>query len=636
MVSRDHIASTIEGAQWLDAVLDNALMQVAYLDGEFNFIRVNRAYAEADNREPSFFAGKNHFDLYPGEETERIFRMVVETGEPFSAQSDSSACVQNLGRGSDRRHWSLVPVKNDTNRVTALILTLADITEGRCADEALLNEKLVSENYINSLPGLFYVFDEERFVTWNSRWHRITGYSDEELASKYGTDFFEGKDRELIGERMAKVFREGAADAEAELVTKDGRRIPYYFTGRRKKLNGKDHLIGLGIDITETKRLRELESRAQRLETAGQIAGQVAHDFNNLLAPLMAYPEFIRDELADDHPALQYIADIEHAANQIADINQQLLTLGRRGHYNQEIMNLNNVVRQAVRHLETPASTLVIDSEFADDLMNIKGGRSQMFRAVTNLLVNAREAMQDIGQITIKTENFYVDNMWTDYSRVPQGEYVKLTITDTGCGIPDEIRSKIFDPFFTTKAAGKKRGSGLGISVVDAVVKDHDGYMDMSSTLGKGSSFYVYFPVTREMVDPPILDEITGGDESVLIVDDDRVQRDVSLKLLSSLGYEATAVESGEAAVEMLRQHSFGLMVLDMIMPPGIDGAETYDRALAINADQKAIIVSGFAESDRVAAALRMGAGAFVKKPLTRRRLAVAVREELDRVAKPQ
>jgi CheY-like chemotaxis protein len=248
-----------------------------------------------------------------------------------------------------------------------------------------------------------------------------------------------------------------------------------------------------------------------------------------------------------------------------------------------------------------------------------------------NLVVNARDAVRDIGRISIKTENYYADDTKTSYGCVPVGEYAKLTISDSGCGIPSEAVQKIFDPFFTTKSTDKKRGSGLGLSVVAAVVKDHDGYIDFTTRVGVGTSFYLYIPLTRESVNEDPSSEIPRGSETILVVDDDEIQRDVSARLLTTLGYRVTTCGSGKMAVEMLASSSFDLLVLDMIMPDDLDGAETYRQALQIRPDQKAVIVSGFSESDRVAVAQECGAGAFVKKPFSRKVIALAVRHELDR-----
>jgi CheY-like chemotaxis protein len=190
---------------------------------------------------------------------------------------------------------------------------------------------------------------------------------------------------------------------------------------------------------------------------------------------------------------------------------------------------------------------------------------------------------------------------------------------------------KIFDPFFTTKSSSRKKGSGLGLSVVHAVMEDHGGYIDFDSVPGEGTSIFLYFPITREGKTAGVSDQIAGGSEKILIVDDDRVQREVCQKLLDKLGYRTKLAESGAVALEILRKEEFDLLLLDMVMPGGLDGSETYEKALEINPGQKAIIISGFAESDRVNKALDMGAGDFIRKPLTLKSIASAVRTELDK-----
>jgi signal transduction histidine kinase/CheY-like chemotaxis protein len=467
----------------------------------------------------------------------------------------------------------------------------------------------------------------------------MVGYEVEEMTGEaYSIFTFPDGDRDVIDRFDLKMNGPAHSTRFATVLRhRDGKRVDVELSGGTIRFEGKPANLVFVRDTTETQRLRELESRAQRLETAGRIAGQVAHDFNNLLAPMVAYPEFIREELSPEHPALAFVNSIEESAQQIADINQQLLTLGRRGHYNQEPLNLNGVVRQVLNDMGPLPEALTCETDLDQNLFNIMGGHSQILRVLANLFQNARDAMQDNGILKVKTENFYVDDVSIKYCRVPKGEYVKLTVSDNGCGIPAEQTEKVFDPFFTSKATDRKRGSGLGLSVVDAVVKDHNGYIDLSSRIGEGTSMYLYFPITRETVDgrPPEVDAV-GGTETVLVVDDDEVQRDVSMKLLTKLGYRADTAESGEQALEKCRSMRYDLLILDMVMPPGIDGTETYRRTLEFNPSQRAIIVSGFAESDRVAEAQALGAGAFIRKPLTRNGLARAVREELDRHPRPE
>ncbi len=528
---------------------------------------------------------------------------------------------------------SVDAIKNADGEILHSISVQRDITERKRAEEALReSEERYRKLVENATEGILVAQDRSiKFA--NPRIEEITSFTREELLSKPFLEFIHPDDREyVIDNQMKRLKGKSIPETyEIRMINKYGETRWLKIGGVIIAWEGGPASLNFVVDITETKRLRELESRAQRLETAGQIAGQVAHDFNNLLAPLIAYPEFIRRVLSKNHAALPFLKDMEKAAHKIADINQQLLTLGRRGHYNLVPLNLNDVICETLNELISLPETLIIDTELAGDLLNIKAGRAQIHRMISNMINNARDATQDIGRIVLKTENFYADNIAVAYGRVPRGEYVKLKISDTGHGISEDIIQKIFDPFFTTKTADKRRGSGLGLSVVDSVIKDHYGFLDLCSKVGEGTSFFFYFPITRENIDDQVSEHITGGDESVLVVDDDDVQRKVSSKILMSLGYRATTVESGEKAVELLRKKPHDLLFLDMIMTPGIDGTETLRQALGINPAQKAIIVSGFAESKRVQEALELGAGAFIRKPITLKKMAAAVRKELDR-----
>jgi two-component system cell cycle sensor histidine kinase/response regulator CckA len=317
-------------------------------------------------------------------------------------------------------------------------------------------------------------------------------------------------------------------------------------------------------------------------------------------------------------------------AVQMAEINQQLLTLGRRGHYNLTIINLNTLMEKLVESLSLPA-TVLLHKEFDQDLFPIKGGSAQLSRVFTNLINNAVEAMGGIGKLNISMKNIYLERSLKGYETIQRGEYVKVCIEDTGGGIEPEALEKIFEPFFTTKIADKQRGSGLGLSVVRAVLEDHNGYVGIDSVTGRGTAFTLYFPITREIEsdkESP-LKGIPEGNERVLVVDDDPIQREVLTRLLNQLGYKNHAVESGDMAIEYIKEHPQDILILDMVME-GIDGTETYRRIKEFYPDQKAVILSGYAESGRVAEAQRMGADAYVRKPIDLMILAGTIRKALD------
>lgn len=509
-----------------------------------------------------------------------------------------------------------------------------DITKRKYMEEALReSEKRFSTIFRYSpIPIVLTRYEDDKLSDVNQAWINLTGFSKEEAIGKSALELMVYVNPDQRSEIKRGIQSQGRVGSiEIKIRKKSGEVAILLFTAEAIELGGEKYVLSMALDVSETKRLQEQKSRAERLETAGTIAGQVAHDFNNLLAPLMAYPEFIKEELPENNPAYGYLDQIEKAAQQIADINQQLLTLGRRGHYNQNVINLNTIVKQALKDMTWVNDKVSCQTNLDPELMNILGGGSQIHRVITNLLYNAVDALQGIGHISIRTENYYVDDASGAYGRVPKGEYVKLTVSDNGCGISDEIVQKILDPFFSTKTSDKKRGSGLGLSVVDAVIKDHNGFLDLKTQPGKGTSFYIYFPTTRKMMDQIDSMELCCGNETILIVDDDEIQRDVSTQLLERLGYRVSNIESGEKAVAFLSENPHDLVILDMIMPGGIDGAETYRRILEVNPHQKAIIVSGFSESGRVKIAQELGVGEFIKKPLTKKAIAAAVRSELDK-----
>jgi PAS domain S-box-containing protein len=615
------------------AWLENSSVCTKVMDLDFNLKYMSSAGIKALGVDDvTQLYGKPYpFHFYP-DSFRKQMTMSLEKAKATGEVIMQEASVVDLDGKELWFHSTIVPVNDDEGRLDYIMVLSLETTERKEAEKALAKEVKLSEAIINALPGIFFMYaDDGTLVRWNRNHEIVSGYSADEMAGMTALEWFEEKDRAAIAEAINQVFEKGEGHIRATPLLKDGTAVTFDYSAQRLDLDGRSYLVGVALDVSENIRLQELESRAQRLETAGTIAGQVAHDFNNLLAPLMAYPDFIRESLPADHPALVYLDDIERSAEQIAEINQQLLSLGRRGHYNQKALNLNEIVDQAVKDLPLLPDSITLVTDLDPKLMSILGGGAQIHRVVVNLLSNAVDATQSIGQVAVKTENCYVDGLLGSFGRVPMGEYVKMTIADTGHGISSDFVSRILDPFFTTKTSDKARGSGLGLSVVDAVIKDHGGYLDLETAEGKGTSIYVYWPVARDAVEDCDPVETTGGTETVLVIDDDEMQRSVSTNLLTRLGYQTTSVDSGEKAVEYLQEHPHDLLILDMVMAQGIDGTETFRRILAFNPDQRAVIVSGFSESVGVQEVQALGAGAFVKKPLTRQTLAEAVRTELDR-----
>lgn len=395
---------------------------------------------------------------------------------------------------------------------------------------------------------------------------------------------------------------------------------------------------GIIHDITEQKKMEQKLINAQKMEVIGSLAAGVAHDLNNVLAGLVTYPDLLIMGLPPDSPLRAKIAVIQQSGKKAAAIVQDLLTLGRRGVKAAEVFNLNLVISDYLASLEFgdvrkshPNTTL--ESSLAPDLLNIKGSKVHLAKAIMNLLTNAAEAMPAGGKIRLSSYNSRLDTPHKLYEEIPPGEYVCLSVTDEGIGIAEEDLHRIFEPFFSKKSM-RRSGSGLGMTVIWATIKDQGGFIDLQSREGEGTRIVLYLPATREQEELPsqriVLEEYLGT-ERVLVVDDVPEQLHISANMLTKLGYAVTAVDSGEAAVEYLGMHTADLVVLDMIMSGGMDGLETYLRIIEIRPGQRAIITSGYSESERVKELQQLGVGAYVQKPFTLEKFGVAVRKELDR-----
>jgi PAS domain S-box-containing protein len=525
-------------------------------------------------------------------------------------------------------------LRDNDGKPVGLLGVARDIDDRKKAEAELRKSRRQYQELFNNIMEGISIFDENENIKFcNPAFASIFDMkSANELIGRSLWDFVDADQKDLIVTETKKRQNGISSKYEVEIISALGskKRIQCYISPRFDENGNYRGTFGSTIDVTETRRLQEFSSRAQRLEIAGRIASQVAHDFNNLLGPMTAYPELIRDDLPKDHPAHKYLDDIFASATRMADINQQLLTLGRRGHYNLEVMNLNEVVNLVLDQVFIFEEKIVINKMLDNNLQNINGGKSQIYRAISNIVLNAQDAIPDGGEINIKTENVKLAGYLGKFTKIPEGEYVKLSLADTGSGIPTEILPRIFEPFFTSKTSDKKRGSGLGLSVVHAVMEDHNAFVDWDSQPDQGTSFYLYFPVSQRKSDAVFESHIVGGDESILVIDDDTLQRGVIRSLLEKLGYDVETAGSGEAGIEYLKKNTRDLVLLDMIMPGGMDGAETYKNILNITPDQKAIVVSGYAETGKVEEILKLGVNTFLRKPITLRALAHALRNEFD------
>ncbi len=406
-------------------------------------------------------------------------------------------------------------------------------------------------------------------------------------------------------------------------------------------------VLGFAVDVTEQKRIekekRELQqriARAEKMEAIGLLAGGVAHDGNNMLTGISGYLQLLEMNLPEDDPNRQYIKGSLAASEQMGHLIDDLLTLTRNVVTSKEPANLNDIITDYLgspvfKGLKEYHPEVTVTSSLSGDLLNINGVPTNLTKLLMNLVTNAAEAMPDDGEIHIETRNQYVEKPVNGYDlKIEEGDFVVLSVADDGMGINDLDLNRIFEPFYTKKITGKS-GTGLGMAVLYGIVKDHEGLIDVQSTIGKGTRFEIYFPITKEEISRkkeivPI-EEYIGNGEKILVVDDIEAQREILSEILTRLGYSITCAANGEEAVEYMKNHSADLIILDMIMNPGIDGLETYRKIIEMHPGQKAVIASGYSKTERVTEAQNLGAGEYIKKPYTFEKIGLAVRAALKK-----
>ena len=395
---------------------------------------------------------------------------------------------------------------------------------------------------------------------------------------------------------------------------------------------------GIVRDISEQKQLQNQLQKSQKMESIGLLAGGVAHDLNNVLSGIVSYPELILMNLPDESKLRKPLKTIMESGNRAAAIVQDLLTIARGVAITKEPLNLNALVHDyfnspEFKNLKQFYPDIRFGIHVDKDLFNIEASEVHIRKILMNLITNAAEAVKESGKVTVYTDNRFLDQTLDGYEQIEKGEFVVLSVADEGPGISEKDLKRIFEPFYTKKKMGRS-GTGLGLSVVWNIMRDHKGYIDVKSGVA-GTLFELYFPVTRDAICKAginkSLSSYKGDGQIILVVDDIKSQLEITSRMLGMLGYRYKAVSSGEKAIEYLRQNRVDLILLDMIMDPGINGYETYRRIVKHHPGQKAIILSGFSETVDVKKTQLLGAGKYLKKPITLEELGTSIKEELEK-----
>jgi PAS domain S-box-containing protein len=521
--------------------------------------------------------------------------------------------------------------------------TALDITSRKQVEKDLRESEEQYRSLFKNNHSVMLLIDPEtaNIVDANPAALSFYGWSYEALTRKKMFDINTLKEEQVFGEmEKAKMEKRKHFYFRHCLASGEIRDVEVY--SGPIKVHGKELLYSIVHDITARKKAEKekasLEAQllhARKMESIGTLSGGIAHDFNNLLGIILGNAEMAMDDVPELHPAKFNLNEIRTASLRARDVVKQLLSFGRKTDPKQRPVKLVQIAEDALKFLRSsiPTSIEIRQNIPVDTDDSILADSTQINQVMINLCTNAAHAMEDTGGVmTIGIQNIYLDQISAAvYPHLPPGNYVKLTVSDTGPGIDPEIKNRIFDPYFTTKEVGK--GSGIGLSVVHGIVKNHNGAISVDSKFGKGTTFSILFPVAEEeaVIETEPVEKLSTGNERILIVDDEESMAEIGRRRLERLGYRVEAKTNSIEALELFRADpdQFDLVITDMTMPH-ITGDKLVKEILKIRPDMPTILCTGFSEKIDEEKAKEIGVRQYIEKPFDRGKLSRLVRKVLD------
>ena len=519
-----------------------------------------------------------------------------------------------------------------------------EIADRRQTQKALRESEERLKTLIENAPDGIYVIDPMTggFIDGNRKTEELVGYPREELIDK---NFVEAGifPEEYIPKAVAELEknRQGQLTGpdEYELLRKDRSRVFVEIMSFPVARKGKVEIIGIARDISERKLADEEKTelqaqlqQAQKMESIGTLAGGIAHNFNNLLMGIQGNTSMMLLNIDSSNPRHKNLKNIEKLVENGAKLTAQLIGYAREGKYVVKPISLNQLVKETSDTFGMTKKEIRVHQELSQKLYGIEADQGQIEQLLLNLYVNAVDAMPEGGELFLRTINV-TDKDITDkpYETKP-GNYVLLTVKDTGVGMDKGTKERIFEPFFTTK--GLASGTGLGMASAYGTVKGHGGYIDVDSEKGEGTTFSIYLPATEKMIEEKKVssDELVKGKGTVLLVDDEEMVLEAGKELLTHLGYEVLLAENGQEALELYKKNhdKIDLVLLDMVMPV-MGGGEAFDRMKEINTNVKVLLSSGYSLEGEAKEILKRGCDAFIQKPFKLEQLSQKLREILDK-----
>ncbi|MCK4743949.1 MAG: transporter substrate-binding domain-containing protein [Sulfuriflexus sp.] len=629
------------------SLIDKLPQRVFLKDIELNYISCNKQYADDLGISPREIAGKNDFDFHPenAAEYQRGDREVMEADESIEFEE---YYVDDGKEGVIQT--TKIPMHDDTGKVNGVLGIFWDITEQKQLQEEISRMLREYTAVTDTVPDVLYKLDTVGNIVWcNKQFENITGLSKEQIIGVSALQHFPEPERNEVFEAISKVFETGFARVEAHFITQSGE-VLYDFNGA-KLFDDKGNVIGLtgvGRDISKEKaaeikqeKLQQQLQQAQKMEAIGQLTGGIAHDFNNMLASILGYSELAlkRETKNKNSKTAGYLQEVIDAGERASGLIRQMLTFSRGAQGEMKPLLLNEQLHDTVKMLRPILpSSIELKMEIDNDVPAIMGDAVQLQQLLTNLCINARDAMMGQGHMTLKLElQKNISVVCNSCHESVIGDFVVITVQDSGHGIPDKVLDRIFEPFVTTKAVGK--GSGMGLAMVHGIVHEHGGHITVQSSVETGTLFQVFFPFPETT---PLINESSATSYTpasahqankyhLLVVDDEPTVMEMLKELLIVQGYEVTGIADSHKALALFNEdpEQFDMIITDQTMP-GITGAEMAKAMLLLQPDLPIILCTGYSEHIDEKSSEMIGIRAFLTKPLDMVRFLTLVEQHIN------